>query len=260
MKKKTDLKKKNSIRSLDIKNDFIVIFLFLLYFLRENKSKSAINYSKIHRLPQANFTKWLLFSAFFHTSQMDGGAWLRKQLTTELINDIIGLIFTSYLFYITGTIADREGVISQYWTIFWSFCLVVFFCLFCLLSFLSLCLSVYLSFCLSVFLPFLSFCHFVFSCPADSSIGDLVTRWVSEWVREGTFEKHNNRVIPETCNPWDIWSGWWKKTMTKTNTKKKSMTKANTIRETLSESDPRDLWHLRHLIRAGRGHDLTRKR
>ena len=26
--------------------------------------------------------------------------------------------------------------------------------------------------------------HYVFSCPADSSIGDLVTHWVTEWVRD----------------------------------------------------------------------------
>ena len=32
------------------------------------------------------------------------------------------------------------------------------------------------------------------------------------------------------------------------------------ILRTPSESDPRDLWPLRHLIRVMRGHDLTRKK
>ena len=50
--------------------------------------------------------------------------------------------------------------------------------------------------------------RFVFSCPADSSIGDLVTDSLTHWVSETPFEKHNNRVTPETCDLWDIWSEW----------------------------------------------------
>ena len=45
-----------------------------------------------------------------------------------------------------------------------------------------------------------------FSCPADSSIGDLVTHSLTDW---DTFWKHNNRMTLQTCEVWDIWSEWW---------------------------------------------------
>ena len=95
----------------------------------------------------------------------------------------------------------------------------------------------------------------VFSCPAYSSIGDLVTHALTHSLSKRPFEEHNNIVTQETCDPWDIWSGWWgdmtspkKKTMTNTNTKTKmTVTKTNTFREhlqraTLENCDLWDIW------------------
>ena len=53
--------------------------------------------------------------------------------------------------------------------------------------------------------PLNCLCPSIFSCPADSSIGDFVTHWLTEWP----FKTHTNRVTLETCDLWDIWSEWW---------------------------------------------------
>ena len=50
-----------------------------------------------------------------------------------------------------------------------------------------------------------------------------------------------------------------KKTMTNTKTKTMTMTKTNTFQRAPPKSDPRDLRPLRHLIRAMRKHDMTKK-
>ena len=47
---------------------------------------------------------------------------------------------------------------------------------------------------------------FMFLAVQNSSIGDLVTDWLSEWV---TFWFWHYRVTLETCDLWDIWSEWW---------------------------------------------------
>ena len=49
-------------------------------------------------------------------------------------------------------------------------------------------------------------CSVFFSCPADSSIGDLVTHSLTHWVSKWPFKKHHNRVTLEICDLWDIWS------------------------------------------------------
>ena len=40
----------------------------------------------------------------------------------------------------------------------------------------------------------------------NSSIGDLVTQSLTNWV---TFTFAIQRAIPESCYHWDIWSHWW---------------------------------------------------
>ena len=70
----------------------------------------------------------------------------------------------------------------------------------------------------------------------NNSIGDLVTHWLTDWLRVPfTFEIQ--RATLETCDLWDIGSEWWrqmtwpKKTMTKIKTKTMTMTKTNTFWE-----------------------------
>ena len=44
----------------------------------------------------------------------------------------------------------------------------------------------------------------------NSSIGDLVTHWVTQSLSQSvTFTFAIQRAIPETCYHWDIWSEWW---------------------------------------------------
>jgi len=92
-----------------------------------------------------------------------------------------------------------------------------------------------------------------FSCPADSSIGDLVTHSLTHWLTHwATFWKHNTRwpqrlVTLETFDQAD--EGTWpdqKKTNTKTNTKTKTMTKTNTFIEHHQRATPEscDLWDI----------------
>ena len=42
---------------------------------------------------------------------------------------------------------------------------------------------------------------FLFSCPADSSIGDLVTHSLTQWVSETPFEKTQQQSDPRDLQP-----------------------------------------------------------
>ena len=83
----------------------------------------------------------------------------------------------------------------------------------------------------------------VFSCPADSSIGDLVTHSLTEWVRE--FFKNTTTEWPWRLVTLEIFDQGdeetWpdqKNTITKTNTKTNTMTKTNTFRELHQRATP----------------------
>ena len=76
-----------------------------------------------------------------------------------------------------------------------------------------------------------------------------------QWQRQRQIylQEHLQRAIPETCDPWNIWSEWWgdmthKITMTKKNkkTKKLTMTKTNTFKEHLQRATLKtcDLWEI----------------
>ena len=45
--------------------------------------------------------------------------------------------------------------------------------------------------------------NLIFSCPKQ------LNRWPCHSLTQPPFKKHNNRAILETCDLWDIWSGWW---------------------------------------------------
>ena len=47
----------------------------------------------------------------------------------------------------------------------------------------------------------------MFSAVQNSSIGDLVTNSLTDWLSDFWFWQF--RVILETCNLWDIWWEWW---------------------------------------------------
>ena len=90
----------------------------------------------------------------------------------------------------------------------------------------------------------------VFSCTADSSIGDLVTHSLSEW---GTFLKTQQQSDPRDLRPLrhlirmisrhDLTK---KKTMTKTKAKTKTITKTNTIGKNFQKAiqETCDLWNI----------------
>ena len=72
-----------------------------------------------------------------------------------------------------------------------------------------------------------------FSCSDDSALGDLVTRWVSKWVRD-LLENITTEWPQRLVTLRNIWSEWWDDMTwpkTKTNTKTKTITKTNTLKE-----------------------------
>ena len=82
---------------------------------------------------------------------------------------------------------------------------------------------------------------------------------------KNTFGEHLQRVTLETCDLWDILSEWWedmtwptiRQDKDKYKDRYNDKVKDKNIQRTSSESDPRDLWPLRHFIRVMRGHGLT---
>ena len=85
-------------------------------------------------------------------------------------------------------------------------------------------------------------------------------------TKTNTFREHLQRATLETCDLRDIWSEWWgdmtwpKKDNDKARYKDKEKDNVKDIQRAPSKSDPRDLWHLQHLIRVMRRHDQTKKR
>ena len=85
-------------------------------------------------------------------------------------------------------------------------------------------------------------------------------------TKTNTFRKHLQRAILETCDLWDIWSEWWgdmtwpTKRQWKRQIQRKRQWQRQIHLENTFTSDPRDLWHLRHLIGVMRRHDLTNKK
>ena len=60
------------------------------------------------------------------------------------------------------------------------------------------------------FLDFSTFPRTLFLAVQNSSIGDLVTHSLTDWLTNSlTFTFAVQRTILETCYHWDIWSEWW---------------------------------------------------
>ena len=104
----------------------------------------------------------------------------------------------------------------------------------------------------------------LFSCPADSSICDLVTDSLTHWVSETPFEKQTTEWPPRLVT-FEAFNQSDKETrpdQKKRNDKDKDRDndKDKYTKRAPSKSNPRDLWPLRHLIRVMRRHDLTKKK
>ena len=103
------------------------------------------------------------------------------------------------------------------------------------------------------------FCALHFLAVQNSSIGDLVTDSVSHSLTHGTFTFDIQRATQETCDIWDNWSVWWGDiTWLKMTFLPAYLTTYLPTYLPPLQSDPRDLWPLRHLIRVMKRHDLTK--
>ena len=83
---------------------------------------------------------------------------------------------------------------------------------------------------------------------------DIFTFWMYD---QGSANKR--KLADRLKNLWTVKGAWpdQKKDNIKDKYKEKDNDKNKYIQRTPSESDPRDLWPLRHLISVMRGHDLT---